>query len=81
MAVMACGIPAPLFDALQRAEERFPQVSWGLTLQDGEWRILGACRGRHGEARLRACVVNHDNLAAVLDHYVGEVAKEVLQPQ
>lgn len=74
---MGSGIPTVLFDALRRAEERFPDVSWGMTQQGEEWRILASCRGRDAERRLHECVTNNSRCADVLDHEVEELEKAV----
>ena len=78
MPIYGSGTPQAFADALRRAETRFPDASWGLTLFGEEWQLLAACGAVEASRSLPRCVENNARLAAVLDHEVEELHEAML---
>lgn len=74
------GIPQPLFDALQRAESRFPDVSWGMAHEGEKYRLLASHRGKQAQCELHECIEYNQAVAKTLDHFFEELAEQVSAP-
>jgi len=74
------GLPQPLFDAIGRAQARHADVSFAAIMvdEDGEeYSFLAAHGGLTAQETVPGCITNNHEIAAVLDHYFDELAKQV----
>lgn len=72
------GCHAQVFEALQRAEERWQDVTFAAALQGEEYDLAAAGRGQCVSQRVPVCIINNPEAGAALYHFFGQLREQVL---
>jgi hypothetical protein len=77
MGLVSEGLPACLHAALTAAQARYRDVALSVARDGAEYLIMAATGGRVEVERVPECIVNNEDLPAVMEHYFEELTNRL----